>query len=65
MRFKCPYNSKVNDNKIRIMAICPGCTFDGFEHNIEEKEKFEQKLKVFITSGDENPNPNRKILIQR
>jgi len=47
------------------MAICPGPTFDGFKDNIEEKKHLEQKLKVYITNGDENPNPNKVILVQR
>lgn len=47
------------------MAICPGPTFDGFDEDVEGKRHLEQKLKVYITSGEEYPNPNRVILVQR
>lgn len=47
------------------MALCPGCTFDGLENDRKNKEDLECKMKVFITSGEDNPNPDRKILIQR
>lgn len=47
------------------MAICPGPTFDGFENDKEKKKMFEEKLRTFFTNGEENPDPNRKILVQR
>lgn len=47
------------------MTICPGCTFDGFENNNQDKTKFEEKVKILITNGEENPDPRRKILVQR
>lgn len=47
------------------MAICPGPTFDGFENDAAGKHALEQKLRVFMTCGDENPNPNKIILVQR
>jgi len=65
IHFKCLYNSKANVNNVRIMAICPGPTFDGFKDDADGKKHLEQKLKVYITSGEENPNPNRVILVQR
>jgi hypothetical protein len=57
------YNARENGNHIRIMCICPGPTFDGLD--IEGKKKLEHKMKVFITSGEENPDEKRKILVQR
>jgi len=47
------------------MAICPGGTFDGFENNIEGKIALEQEIAGLITSGEEIPNPNRKLILQR
>uniref|UniRef100_A0A2S2RAB1 15-hydroxyprostaglandin dehydrogenase [NAD(+)] n=2 Tax=Sipha flava TaxID=143950 RepID=A0A2S2RAB1_9HEMI len=58
----CVYNARENGNHIRIMCICPGPTFDGLD--IEGKKKLEHKMKVFITSGEENPDEKRKILVQ-
>lgn len=65
MRFKCPANAKATGNNVRVMAICPGATFDGFENNIEGKKALEQEIEELITSGEEIPNPNRKLIIQR
>lgn len=47
------------------MAICPGATFDGFENNIEGKYALEHEIEELIISGEENPNPNRILKIQR
>lgn len=47
------------------MAICPGGTFDGFENNIEGKKALEQEIEQLIISGEEIPNPNRILIIQR
>lgn len=47
------------------MAICPGPTFDGFEDNVEQKNALENKIRTLLTSGEENPNPNRILNIQR
>jgi len=47
------------------MAICPGGTFDGFENNIEGKNAIEREIEELITSGEEIPNPNRILIIQR
>ncbi|XP_060878027.1 15-hydroxyprostaglandin dehydrogenase [NAD(+)]-like [Metopolophium dirhodum] len=60
----CPFNSKATGNNVRVMAICPGVTFDGFENNIEGKKALEQEIEELITSGEEIPNPNRKLIIQ-
>ncbi|XP_001950981.1 15-hydroxyprostaglandin dehydrogenase [NAD(+)] isoform X1 [Acyrthosiphon pisum] len=60
----CPFNSKATGNNVRVMAICPGATFDGFENNIEGKKALEQEIEELITSGEEIPNPNRKLIIQ-
>jgi len=47
------------------MAICPGATFDGFENNVEGKDALKQEIEDLITSGEEIPNPNRILIIQR
>nr|BAH72009.1 ACYPI007612 [Acyrthosiphon pisum] len=60
----CPFNLKATGNNVRVMAICPGATFDGFENNIEGKKALEQEIEELITSGEEIPNPNRKLIIQ-
>lgn len=65
MHSKCSYSSKKNGNNIRIMAICPGPTFDGFENNIDGKKALEKKIRTLLTSGEEHPNPNRILNIQR
>ncbi|XP_022165720.1 15-hydroxyprostaglandin dehydrogenase [NAD(+)]-like [Myzus persicae] len=60
----CPFNSKATGNNVRVMAICPGATFDGFENNIEGKNALQQEIEDLITSGEEIPNPNRILIIQ-
>lgn len=65
IHFKCPCNSKATGNNVRVMAICPGGTFDGFENNIEGKKALEQEIEQLIISGEEIPNPNRILIIQR
>jgi len=47
------------------MAICPGPTFDGLDNNIDEKNSLEHEIQELITSGEETPNPNRVIIIQK
>lgn len=65
MYSKCTHNSKANDNNVRIMVICPGPTFDGFENNVEERKALETKVRTLLTSGEDNPDPNRVLNIQR
>ncbi|KAE9541057.1 hypothetical protein AGLY_004302 [Aphis glycines] len=60
----CSFNTKAHDNNIRVMAICPGPTFDGLDNNIDEKNSLEHEVQELITSGEETPNPNRVIIIQ-
>ncbi|KAL5242177.1 hypothetical protein ACI65C_009587 [Semiaphis heraclei] len=60
----CPFNSKATGNNVRVMAICPGATFDGFENNIEVKNALKLEIEELITSGEETPNPNRILIIQ-
>lgn len=60
----CPFNSKATGNNVRVIAICPGGTFDGFENNPEMKKSVEMEIKELITSGEEIPNPNRILIIQ-
>ncbi|XP_060853991.1 15-hydroxyprostaglandin dehydrogenase [NAD(+)]-like [Rhopalosiphum padi] len=60
----CSFNTNANGNNIRVMAICPGPTFDGFDNNIDEKNSLEHEIKELITSGEKTPNPNRVIIIQ-
>ncbi|XP_050428504.1 15-hydroxyprostaglandin dehydrogenase [NAD(+)]-like [Adelges cooleyi] len=59
----CEYNTRMNNNNIRVMAICPGPTFNIDEDN-EDIDMIVEKLKVYITRGETNPNPDRKIVIQ-
>lgn len=63
MRFKCSFNTKAHENNVRVMAICPGPTFDGLD--IKEKNAIEHEIQELITSGEETPNPNRVIIIQK
>lgn len=60
----CSYNMKANGNDVRIMAICPGPTFDGYENDIKARKILERKMQVLITNGEENPDPNRIISVQ-
>ncbi|KAF0748970.1 15-hydroxyprostaglandin dehydrogenase [Aphis craccivora] len=58
----CSFNTKAHENNVRVMAICPGPTFDGLD--IKEKNAIEHEIQELITSGEETPNPNRVIIIQ-
>ncbi|XP_025194196.1 15-hydroxyprostaglandin dehydrogenase [NAD(+)]-like isoform X2 [Melanaphis sacchari] len=60
----CPFNMKAHGNNVRVMAICPGPTFDGFDNNIDEKNSLEHEIKELIINGEETPNQNRVITIQ-
>lgn len=65
MCFKCSFNTKAHGNNVRVMAICPGATFDGLDNNIDEKNSIEHEIRELIISGEEIPNPNRVIIIQK
>jgi len=47
------------------MAICPGPTFDGLDDNTDQKKSLENEIQELITGGEETPNPNRVLIIQK